>query len=70
MIKLNPNSKIQEIKKTTDTQQPNHVESVKNKDLSPTTQRPEVVDAKVYQVKSAFVKNSVFVTLSYIKQNS
>ena len=24
--------------------------------------RPEVVDAKVYKVKSAFVKNSVFIT--------
>ena len=28
--------------------------------------RPKVVDAKVYKVKSAFVKNSVFITLSYI----
>jgi len=28
--------------------------------------RPQVVDAKVYKVKSAFVKNSVFITLSYV----
>ena len=28
--------------------------------------RPDVVNAKVYKVKSAFVKNSVFITLSYI----
>jgi ribonucleoside-diphosphate reductase alpha chain len=30
--------------------------------------RPDVVDAKVYKLKSAFVKNSVFVTLSYIHE--
>ena len=34
-----------------------------------TTIRPEVVDAKVYKLKSAFVKNSVFITLSYVKEN-
>ena len=28
--------------------------------------RPEVVNAKVYKVKSAFVKNAVFITLSYV----
>ena len=33
-------------------------------------QRPEVVDAKVYKLKSAFVKNSVFITLSYIVQDN
>jgi ribonucleoside-diphosphate reductase alpha chain len=31
--------------------------------------RPDVVDAKVYKLKSAFVKNSVFITLSYINYN-
>ena len=31
--------------------------------------RPDVVDAKVYKLKSAFVKNSVFVTLSYMSEN-
>ena len=31
--------------------------------------RPDVVDAKVYKLRSAFVKNSVFVTLSYINYN-
>ena len=30
--------------------------------------RPDVVNAKVYKLKSAFVKNSVFVTLSYINE--
>jgi len=28
--------------------------------------RPEVVEAKVYKLKSAFIKNSVFITLGYI----
>ena len=32
--------------------------------------RPEVVNAKVYKVKSAFVKNAVFITLSYIDTHS
>ena len=32
--------------------------------------RPKVVDAKVYKLKSAFVKNSVFVTLSYMSENN
>ncbi len=30
--------------------------------------RPDVVDAKVYKLKSAFVKNSVFITLGYYDQ--
>ena len=34
-----------------------------------TTNRPNIVDAKVYKVKSSFVKNSVFVTLGYIVEN-
>jgi len=33
------------------------------------TIRPEVVDAKVYKLKSAFVKNSVFITLSYVNED-
>ena len=28
-----------------------------------------MVDAKVYKLKSAFVKNSVFITLSYVKES-
>ena len=65
MIKLNPTDIIKETKTT------------KKKDLirdsrqedSGSNIRPEVVDAKVYKLKSAFVKNSVFITLSYINQN-
>ena len=62
MIKLNPNSKISELE---------NKKIDKNKTSNARTQgssaiRPEVVDAKVYKVRSAFVKNSVFITLSYI----
>ena len=62
MIKLNSNSKISELE---------NKNADKNKDSNAKTQgssaiRPEVVDAKVYKVRSAFVKNSVFITLSYI----
>ena len=62
MIKLNPNSKISELE---------NKKIDKNKTSNAKTQgssaiRPEVVDAKVYKVRSAFVKNSVFITLSYI----
>ena len=38
----------------------------KNRKTISSSFRPQVVDAKVYKVKSAFVKNSVFITLSYI----
>ena len=62
MIKLTPKSKI--------------VESVKQQGNSKHTNddrsvmRPEVVDAKVYKIKSAFVKNAVFVTLSYVREDN
>ena len=51
----------------------NTVVEISTKNLSqkykedPKSLRPEVVDAKVYKLKSAFIKNSVFITLSYIK---
>ena len=64
MIELNkPNFRIQKIKKEENT--------TSNKNLSKleVMTRPEVVDAKVYKLKSAFVKNSVFVTLSYTSDN-
>ena len=67
MIKLGPNAKIEEAQ---DLKSKNNT----NKKLSKKSSqgaviRPEVVDAKVYKLKSAFVKNSVFITLSYIKTN-
>ena len=63
MIELTPGSKISESKKVTQNK-----ESKQSYDLP--TNRPDVVDAKVYKLKSAFVKNSVFITLSYINEES
>ncbi len=61
MIELNkPNFKIQKIEKE------NNSDLNKRPARLEVMTRPEVVDAKVYKLKSAFVKNSVFVTLSYI----
>ena len=67
MIKVNNNSKIVELenKQTTKNNQTN-----KKNNTQPSigsASRPKVVDAKVYKVKSAFVKNSVFITLSYVE---
>ena len=42
----------------------------KNRKTISSAFRPQVVDAKVYKVKSAFVKNSVFITLSYIDSDN
>ena len=60
MIKLNKDAKIKEVSKSV---------NQKAEVSSPTSaakMRPEVVNAKVYKIKSAFVKNAVFITLSYI----
>ena len=57
MFKLPPDAKIREVSE-------NKTPKYKT---DPKTIRPEVVDAKVYKLKSAFIKNSVFVTLSFIK---
>ena len=32
-------------------------------------ERPGIVDAKVYKLRSGFVKHSVYITLGYIEQN-
>jgi len=59
MFKLPSDAKIREIS-----------ENTKQKyKADPKSIRPEVVDAKVYKLKSAFIKNSVFVTLSFIKHD-
>jgi len=63
MIKLNNKSKITEIPQNNKAD--NKTSASKNTTTSSAT-RPKVVDAKVYKVKSAFVKNSVFITLSYV----
>ena len=57
MFKLPPGAQIKEVAET----------SHKGPKSDPKSIRPEVVDAKVYKLKSAFIKNSVFVTLSFIK---
>ena len=59
MFKLPSDAKIREIS-----------ENTKQKyKADPKSIRPEVVDAKVYKLKSAFIKNSVLVTLSFIKHD-
>ena len=63
MIKLKKDFKIQKLEKkdTSSNITPKQGDS---------TFRPEVVNAKVYKVKSAFVKNAVFITLSYVDTHS
>ena len=63
MIKLKQNFKIKEVKKGNKVKDPSSPSS--NSAI-----RPEVVNAKVYKVKSAFVKNAVFITLSYVDTHS
>ena len=62
MIKLNPNAKISELESKNKVKK----DLTKVKTQGTSAIRPEIVDAKVYKVKSAFVKNSVFITLSYV----
>ena len=69
MIKFGASTKIKQISKDKKIDANNSKSELKK---TPSTtnrnvQRPEVVDAKVYKLKSAFVKNSVFITLSYVK---
>ena len=64
MIKLNPSDIIKENKES----KKDEIQNMEKED-SGSNVRPEVVDAKVYKLKSAFVKNSVFITLSYVNNN-
>ena len=66
MIELNKKSTIVEVKSKKENTEESSVESNQKKQTS-SASRPKVVDAKVYKVKSAFVKNSVFITLSYVE---
>lgn len=71
MIKINQKDlNISEVKspKKCDNEVSNSNDIAKNSNTTyqPIENRPEVVDAKVYKLKSAFVKNSVFITLSYV----
>ncbi len=65
MIKIGASTKIEEISKTKKANSENKV-GIRPTQNTQGTHRPEVVDAKVYKLKSAFVKNSVFITLSYV----
>ena len=69
MIKIGASTKIEEISKK-EKDKSNKKEKTKSVSTMYNTIRPEVVDAKVYKLKSAFVKNSVFITLSYVNDNS
>jgi len=65
VIKLKKNFKFKEVQVKDITQKENVSSPSTNSAI-----RPEVVNAKVYKVKSAFVKNAVFITLSYIDTHS
>ena len=70
MIKIGASAKIEEVSKKGKNESKEKKKIIqKSPSVSLTTIRPEVVDAKVYKLKSAFVKNSVFITLSYVKEN-
>ena len=61
MIKIGDSSKIQEVSKKKENHSKNNKQDKqKLQQVSINTIRPEVVDAKVYKLKSAFVKNSFF----------
>ena len=69
MIKIKDGTLIEEFSKNQKTEvkkknQSRSVSSISN------THRPEVIDAKVYKLKSSFVRYSVYITLSYVKDNS
>jgi len=68
MIKIGASTKIEEISKKEKTTSKKDKQSNKPIQNTSNTFRPEVVDAKVYKLKSAFVKNSVFITLSYVEE--
>ena len=70
MIKIGASTKIEEISKKEKTTSKKEEQTNKPIQNISNTFRPEVVDAKVYKLKSAFVKNSVFITLSYVKYNT
>ena len=68
MIKIGASTKIEEISKKEKTTLKEGKQTNRPTHNITNTFRPEVVDAKVYKLKSAFVKNSVFITLSYVEE--
>ena len=69
MIKIGASGKIEEISKK-EKDKSKKKEKTKSVSTMYNAIRPEVVDAKVYKLKSAFVKNSVFITLSYVEEET
>ena len=69
MIKIKDGTLIEESTKNQKTEVKNKNQSKSVSSIS-NTHRPEVIDAKVYKLKSSFVRYSVFITLSYVKDNS
>ena len=73
MIRLDKNVSIkpaaQKQPAPSTTEQPSPVSPQPGKPRSNNFVRPDVVNAKVYKLKSAFVKNSVFITLGYVKSD-
>jgi ribonucleoside-diphosphate reductase alpha chain len=67
MIKIGKKTNISLVKQKNISKEKN---KPKNRRTISSAFRPQVVDAKVYKVKSAFVKNSVFITLSYIDSDN
>ena len=70
MIKIGASTKIEEISKKEKTTSKQGEQTNKPTQNISNTFRPEVVDAKVYKLKSAFVKNSVLITLSYVEEET
>ena len=69
MIKIGDGIKIEKSSKDQRTEVNKKDQSISVSSISK-IHRPEVIDAKVYKLKSSFVKYSVFITLSYVKDNS
>jgi len=71
MIKIGASSKIKEVSNKKENHSKNNKQDKQRNLQAPISIiRPEVVDAKVYKLKSAFVKNSVFITLSYVNEKN
>ena len=68
MIKIKDGTLIEESSKNQKTEDKKD-QSISISSISK-THRPEVIDAKVYKLNSSFVQYSVFITLSYVKDNS
>ncbi|MBU5682120.1 MAG: hypothetical protein KQA34_00135 [Candidatus Aenigmarchaeota archaeon] len=60
-------SKIKKVKEISDKKE---LKELNETSLAKPLERPYVIDARVYKLKSRFVKHSVFVTIGYIKDGN